>query len=139
MPEGAEVTPDESEDEDDAKKLNIDLSDLLVSKTKKETPKEPKQSKKKSKKKRKTKQQPGPETSSDEDQPVVAPVPVAKVEPAKPEPTIISNPVLICENADIAVSCKPLSRGEYEFEIRNKHKSRVIRKRLYLGKQHHNY
>ena len=131
MPEGAELTPDESDFEDDAKKLNIDVSDLLVSKTKKEPVKESKISKKKTKKKRKTKNNPEPGSSSEEDQPVTAaPVPVANVEPVKPEPTIISQPILIAENADISVFSRPIDKKEFEFEVKNKHKSRVIRKKL---------
>ena len=49
MPEGAEITPDESDAENEANKLNIDVSDLLVS-NKTETTKQKKKTKKKKRK-----------------------------------------------------------------------------------------
>ena len=97
MPEGAEDTPVESDQDDDAKRLNIDVSDLLRSTKKVDNQPKLVEKKKKIKKRKKTKKLKTENGSSDED---ISPS-VAKTPPQTPEPTLIKGLLPIADNVDI--------------------------------------
>jgi hypothetical protein len=109
MPEGAELTPVESDEESINNKLNIDLTDILISKPANTGLKEPK--KKLLKKKKKNKQKTAETVvSSDEEggEIVIEDTPVE----VKSGSELIQNYVLIAENVDLAISIKTGSKIE---------------------------
>ena len=113
MPEGAELTPDESDEETEAKKLNIDLSDLLISQ---KVEKVQNSKKKKMKKKKKSERAPPSDQSTDDEK--ICQKSVAN---------LINNNSLISENIDLRIeSILAESKDFFIFKLSNRHKSRKI-------------
>ncbi|CBY38432.1 unnamed protein product [Oikopleura dioica] len=130
MPEGAEDTPVESDEDDDAKRLNIDVSDLLRSTRKVDDPPKLVEKKKKTKKRKKTKKLKTENAgSSDEDD-----LPSFTKSPSEPaEPTLITGLLPIADNVDVSVYLKFCDRNSLELIVHNKHKSRDISDLEYLS------
>lgn len=121
MPEGAELTPDETDEETEAKKLNIDVSDLLTVHPKTES-----KTKKKLKKKKKSSKAvvAHPSSSDDEDDKVAV--------ASKHSADLINNTFLIVENVDLRIEAE-LGTKQLDNQIQlqltatNRHKSRQIK------------
>ena len=125
MPEGAEDTPVESDEDDDAKRLNIDVSDLLRSTKKVDDQPKLAEKKKKTKKRKKTKTLKTESAgSSDEDN--SPSVTKTKPQQTPAEPTLITGLLPIADNIDVSVYLKFCDRDTLELIVQNKHKSRDI-------------
>ena len=134
MPEGAQAT--ESEDDgagdDEAKRLNIDLSDVWSTKKAEKAPKET--SKTKKRKKKSKKQTEHHNLSSDEENVPPpsrsTPPPSEKTEPV--EKKSISNYVDLAANIDLDIKLKRIdfiseeNGAKFKLRLQNKHKSRTI-------------
>ena len=131
MPEGAQAT--ESEDDgagdDEAKRLNIDLSDVWSTKKTEKVPKETSKTKKRKKKSKKQNEQNN--LSSDED----APPPSRSTPPSEKTPVekkSISNYVDLAANIDLDIKLKRIefiseeNGVKFKLRLQNKHKSRTI-------------
>ena len=132
MPEGAQATEsdDDGAGDDEAKRLNIDLSDVWS--TKKSTEKAPKETSKTKKRKKKSKKQTNNALSSDEDNSVPPPQKSTPPSEAPVEKTSISNYVDLAANIDLDIKLKridfiPDENGvKFKLRLQNKHKSRTI-------------
>ena len=134
MPEGAQATEsdDDGVGDDEAKRLNIDLSDVWSTKKAEKAPKEP--SKTKKRKKKSKKQTEHHNLSSDEENVPPpsrsTPPPSEKTEPV--EKKSISNYVDLAANIDLDIKLKRIdfiseeNGAKFKLRLQNKHKSRTI-------------
>ena len=134
MPEGAQATEsdDDGAGDDEAKRLNIDLSDVWSTKKAEKAPKEP--SKTKKRKKKSKKQTEHHNLSSDEENVPPpsrsTPPPSEKAEPI--EKKSISNYVDLAANIDLDIKLKRIdfiseeNGAKFKLRLQNKHKSRTI-------------
>jgi len=135
MPEGAQATEsdDDGAGDDEAKRLNIDLSDVWSTKKAEKAPKEISKTKKRKKKSKKQTEQNN--LSSDEDQNVPPPslsTPQSEKEIKPVEKKSISNFVDLAANIDLDIKLKRINfiseeNGvKFKLRLQNKHKSRTI-------------
>ena len=113
----------ETDEEDEAKKLNIDVSDLLTQPKSEPTLEKPKKKTKKKKKSAKSLELAG---SSSDERPPSPPTPVA----AKPVARLISEATHLAENADLRIAFElvdEIDSSPFQLVVANRHKSRQVK------------
>ena len=135
MPEGAQATEsdDDAAGDDEAKRLNIDLSDVWSTKKSEKAPKESSGKTKKRKKKSKKQTEQSNDLSSDDDNvPPPRSTPPTSEKETPVEKKSISNYVDLAANIDLDIKLKridfiPDENGvKFKLRLQNKHKSRSI-------------